>query len=277
MSAPLETYQLRAYDRITVTGMGKDQTWARTATMTQERIFRLGVPGRVGPRFTVPADDAGGTIEIAKLNDDDELESTDRGLRLPAAALPTGSELSHYEYTMIPDPEDGLGLTFTVETRVLDWDGTSTLAVTPTVTHVYGIRRKPEGSTSGTGEPLAALCVDLRIDDGGDGMSLTWRIRDEAINSRDAWVCNARDLVRGEESESTSSNPVHSALSPVHGRRTVGVAHRAVAAAVRNRVASSAPRGFGELDLASLSGRAGGFAVLGPVARVGLRRVLRKP
>ena len=284
VSTEFVPYCLVAYNAISVTGTRAQQTWTRTNVRTEARCFELAVTERAVPRFTnVPEGPETFGIAtkvdvIAPTASSGAVTATGQTLLLPVAVLPTGDTAAKYEYTLQP-AIGGVGLTLT--DRVLSWTATTTPPQTTlTVTHVYGVRLKDPG----TGEPLAAICLDLRVvtasetveveipaaDDDSEPTTRTerhttwsvrWRTRPEAVRSQGTWVCNPRPIA--ERSAASPSNPVHSSLSPVHGRRAVGVAHRAVAAAVRNRVASSAPRVFGGLDLSSLSGRTGGFAFSG--------------
>ena len=119
------------------------------------------------------------------------------------------------------------------------------------------------------------LCVDVSFrdedpadSDKTDGLLSTvsvW-IRDDAfLLSSGEYRCPDAPRPEPSSSRAMTSNPVHSALGPVHARRAVDVAH----AAVRDRVRGWSP-GAQEgwtlspaVDVASLSGVSGGFDYTG--------------
>ncbi|MCY4498164.1 MAG: hypothetical protein OXC14_12850 [Rhodospirillaceae bacterium] len=130
-----------------------------------------------------------------------------------------------------------------------------------------------------------ALCLDVQFNPGdgevscpdldGDGplepahlIHIRLQVRDDAYwdeNVREYW-CPDRPPESIPPSRSTTSNPVHTALAPVHARRAVDVAHVTVRDRVRGwtpgapRVLSAITPAIG---LASLSGRSGGFDYTG--------------
>ena len=128
-----------------------------------------------------------------------------------------------------------------------------------------------------------ALCLDVRFDPGtefcpdpdGDGplepshfIHIQLRVRDDVYwdEDRGEYRCPDRPPESIPPSRSTTSNPVHTALAPVHARRAADVAHSTVRDRVRGwspgapRVPSAITPAVG---LASLSGRSGGFDYTG--------------
>lgn len=111
------------------------------------------------------------------------------------------------------------------------------------------------------------LCVDVSFrdedaDDDEDRLIASVRIRDDAYWNGAEWSCPVASLQPASASHAPVSNPVHTALAPVHARRAVDVAHTAV----RDRVRNWSPgdtRGLTAIGpavvLASLSGETGGF------------------
>ena len=123
------------------------------------------------------------------------------------------------------------------------------------------------------------LCLDVQFDPGddicpdpdGDGplepahfVHIHLRVRDDAYwdeNVRE-YRCPDRPPESIPSSRPATSNPVHTALAPVHARRAADVAH----ATVRDRVRGWSPGAPGVLSaitpsvgLGALSGRSGGF------------------
>ncbi|MDE0060047.1 MAG: Ig domain-containing protein [Defluviicoccus sp.] len=125
------------------------------------------------------------------------------------------------------------------------------------------------------GKVQDALCVDVsyrdpppRLDSPSDGFLSTVRIsiRDDAFLDRDGeYRCPDTTAPAPQSAARNVSNPVHTALAPVHARRAVDVAH----AAVRDRVRGRSPGAPNRLaispsvDFASLSGRSAGFDYTG--------------
>ena len=109
-----------------------------------------------------------------------------------------------------------------------------------------------------------ALCVDItyRPDPDADGLIVNVRIRDDAYWDGTEYRCPDAPPQSVSSSGATVSNPVHTALGPVHARRAVRVAHSAVQDRVR-RWTPGAPRMLSAISpavgLGSLSGRSEGF------------------
>ena len=198
------------------------------------------------------------------------LERTDDVLQpfvtLPHAIPGTGvvADTETYELLDIQSP-----LEFAAATRQLSYrhTGVDPLFETPT-TFRYQV-------SSADDEVQDTLCVDVSYRDlrprmnGPDGLldTVAVRIRDEAYwdATREEYQCPGPVQTQASSSRATVSNPVHSALAPVHARRAVDAAH----AAIRDRVrgwSQGAPNGFAispSVDFASLSGLSGGFDYTG--------------
>ena len=119
------------------------------------------------------------------------------------------------------------------------------------------------------------LCVDVsyrdpppRDDTNSDGLLSTVRvsIRDDAYWNGTEYRCPDAPPSSASSTRATVSNPVHTALAPIHARRAVDVAHAAVRDRVRGwspgdpRVLSAMTPAVG---LASLSGQSEGFDYTG--------------
>ena len=102
-----------------------------------------------------------------------------------------------------------------------------------------------------------ALCVDVGYTTEDDGLKLfaTVRIRDDAFWNGTEYRCPDAPPSSTSLSRSAVSNPVHSALAPVHARHAINVAH----AAVRDHVRGWSP---GEPRARSAISPAVGFASL---------------
>ena len=111
------------------------------------------------------------------------------------------------------------------------------------------------------------LCVDITFldkdgndDDLLDGVNV--RIRDDAFWNGTEYRCPDRHPSSASSSGASASNPVHTALAPVHARRALDVAHGTVRDHVRgwtpgaSRVLSAITPTVG---IASLSGQSEGF------------------
>ena len=118
-----------------------------------------------------------------------------------------------------------------------------------------------------------ALCIDVAYLDlkpppNGDGLADTVRVlvRDDAYWNGNEYRCPDAPPGSASSSRAAPSNPVHTALAPVHARRAVDVAHSAVRDRVRGWSPGD-PRALSaitpEIGLASLSGRSGGFEYSG--------------
>ena len=119
------------------------------------------------------------------------------------------------------------------------------------------------------------LCVDVsyrdpppREETPNDGRPSTVRVwvRDDAYWDGEEYRCPDAPPGSASSAHVTLSNPVHSALAPIHARRAVDVAH----AAVRDRVlgwSPGAPRVLSAIapavSIGSLSGQSGGFEYTG--------------
>ena len=119
------------------------------------------------------------------------------------------------------------------------------------------------------------LCVDVSYRDPPpgstfifDGLLSTVRVlvRDDAYKDGEEFRCPDAPPQSASSAQATLSNPVHSALAPIHARRAVDVAH----AAVRDRVlgwSPGAPRVLSAIapavGIGSLSGQSGGFEYTG--------------
>ena len=158
-------------------------------------------------------------------------------------------------------------LVFDPDTRVLSYHhtGSDPLFDTPT-TFRYEVYEDADDD-----EADDALCVDIsyhdpppREEDPSDGLLSTVRVtvRDDASWNGTEFRCPDAAPRGASSSRAPVSNPVHTALAPVHARRAVDVAH----AAIRDRVRDWSPgdsRGLTAIGpavgLASLSGESGGF------------------
>ena len=187
----------------------------------------------------IPEADAGTTTESYRLRD----------IRLPLKFYSTTREIS-YTHT-----------------------GTDPLFDTPT-TFRYEV--------SAGGEVQDALCVDISYHDLLPGNppdrmldTVAVRVRDDAYwdGARGEFRCPDAPPLSASSSHPTVSNPVHSALAPIHARQAVKVAH----AAIRDRVRRWAPgseRQHGGLSptigIGSLSGQSRGFEYSGSSESVSL-------
>ena len=116
-----------------------------------------------------------------------------------------------------------------------------------------------------TVDDTLCLHVSFRDEDASDPndqLIASVRIHDDAYFDGTEFRCPPVPLQPASASRAVPSNPVHTALAPVHARRHVDVAHTAVRDRVRNwsrgeahTLTAIAPA----LGLASLSGESGGF------------------
>ena len=160
-------------------------------------------------------------------------------------------------------------------------DGVRPIIGTPT-TYRYLV-----GTQNGNGEVNAAnaddaLCLDVQFNPGDDicpdvgefeaaeFLHIQLQVRDDAFWDENAGTdgefrCPDTTAPPPRSGAQSVSNPVHTALGPVHARRAIDVAH----AAVRDRVrgwSPGAPRDVAissSVDFASLSGLSGGFDYAG--------------
>ena len=200
---------------------------------------------------------------------DRTIETPQVFVTLPHAVGMTGSTPS-YELLDVHDPLD-----FDPATRQLSYEhtGVDPLFETPTT-----FRYEVSVDHDGDGDPDEVhdtLCVDVSYHDplpGStfivDGLLSTVRVfvRDDAYWDGVEYRCPDAHLGPASSAHVTLSNPVHSALAPIHARRAVDVAH----AAVRDRVlgwSPGAPRVLSAIapavGIGSLSGQSGGFEYTG--------------
>ena len=187
------------------------------------------------------------------------------GVRQDFVILPQavgGSDMETYRLLDIQYPlaAPAPPLGFDAKTRVLSYrhTGVDPILDTPT-TFRYQV--------SAGGSVHDTLCVDVTFldkdeDDLLDGVNV--RVRDDArwVEDEREYRCPDRHPSPPSSSGAPPSNPVHSALAPVHARRALDVAH----AAVRDRVrgwSPGAPRTLSAfapaVGVASLSGQSEGF------------------
>ena len=201
------------------------------------------------------------------------------GISTPVAILPhaQGGEAGEDVYNLIDFPEDHF-LSFDPDTRRLTYTHPSAdpIVGTPnTYRYLAGTEQSVNAANADD-----ALCLDIRYNPGPSAMCgdpdadpaidpdyfihIQLQVRDDAFWDENAREYRCPDSTAPEpRSDAQSvSNPVHTALAPVHARRAADVAH----SAVRDRVRSWSPGGQGVLTaiapavgLASLSGESGGF------------------
>ena len=205
---------------------------------------------------------------------------------LPRALPETGFAGDCWTYrlsgTLVPDPfgfgPDSRRLTYT-------YPGVDPLFDAPTTLR-YEVRTYPEpvGGCPATPVPQDdpqletqdALCVDVAYLDTYPGTDTNTRqlqavqvsIRDQASFDGTEYRCPDAPAESPSTSNAPVSNPVHTALAPVHARRAAGVAHAAVRDRVRDWSPDSpdspggGPRGIAitpSVEFASLSGLSDGF------------------
>ena len=201
------------------------------------------------------------------------------GISTPVAILPhaQGGEAGEDVYNLIDFPEDHF-LSFDPDTRRLTYTHPSAdpIVGTPnTYRYLAGTEQSVNAANADD-----ALCLDIRYNPGPSAMCgdpdadpaidpdyfihIQLQVRDDAFWDENAREYRCPDSTAPEpRSDAQSvSNPVHTALAPVHARRAVDVAHTAVRDRVRNwsrgdarTLTAIAPA----LGLASLSGESGGF------------------
>ena len=197
------------------------------------------------------------------------------GARTGIAILPHahGGELGEDSYDLVDRPLTPF-LDFDPVTRRLTYIHQSAppiLGTPNTYRYLVGARGVNEENADD------ALCLDIQFDPGVDicpGESperfihITLRVRDDAYRDEDAgeYRCPDRRPPAPRSGAQGVSNPVHTALAPVHARRAADVAH----AAVRDRVrgwSPGAPRVLSAITpavgLGTLSGRSEGFEYSG--------------
>ena len=179
--------------------------------------------------------------------------------------------------TLAPDPfgfsPDSRRLTYT-------YPGVDPLFDAPTTlryevrTYPRPVGGCPESPDEARHEAQDALCVDVAYRDTLPGSDTHTRelqavqisIRDQASFDGTEYRCPDAPPESPSTSNAPVSNPVHTALAPVHARRAAGVAHAAVRDRVRDWSPDSpgggAPRGIAitpSVEFASLSGLSDGF------------------
>ena len=197
------------------------------------------------------------------------------GQSTPVAILPhaQGEDLSQAAYRLIDLPNDGI-LSFDPRTRRLTHTHGSAVPILGTPT-TYRYLVGASGVDAANADD--ALCLDVQYRPGtdicpGDSperfIHITLRVRDDAYWDERAGEYQCPDTHPSAPSSGAQgvSNPVHTALAPVHARRAADVAH----AAVRDRVrgwSPGAPRVLSAITpavgLGALSGRSEGFEYSG--------------
>ena len=113
-----------------------------------------------------------------------------------------------------------------------------------------------------------ALCIDVGYTTEQEGTKLfaTVLIRDDAFWNGTEFRCPDAPRSSSLNSPPATSNPVHSALAPIHARRAIDVAHAAVRDRVRGWSSGTAGRRSAvatSVDFAALSGLHEGFDYTG--------------
>ena len=186
---------------------------------------------------------------------------------LPAAHGGTGT--ASYAVPGAPNPaEPGSLLSFDPSTRVLTYANPSPPPVLGTPnTYRYLVGTHEDGVDANNAED--ALCLDIQYDASDSAevcpdntyIFVHLRVRDDAFFDENAEEYRCPDTA-APPPQGSLSNPVHSALAPVHARRAVDVAH----GAVRDRVRGWSPgdprllSAFApSIGIASPSGQSAGF------------------
>ena len=196
---------------------------------------------------------------------DPSLETAQAVVTLPHA-LPEAGEVHGTESYDLLDIQSPLG--FVASTRSLTYLHAGTPIFNTPTTFRYQVYDAED-------EVQDALCVDVSYGDlrprqtGPDGVvdTLSVWVRDDAYwdAARSEYRCPDAVPAQASSLHATVSNPVHTALGPLHARRAVATAH----AAVRDRVrdwSPGAPLGFAvspSVGFASLSGESDGFDYTG--------------
>ena len=196
----------------------------------------------------------------------------DPGTRTPLAILPHahGGEAGQDFYQLLDRPR-GPFLEFNSIARRLTYIHPSAVPVlgTPT-TYRYAVGSA--GVDAANADDV--LCLDVRFDPGTDAcpadspaeagrfIHITLRVRDDAYWDGTEYRCPDTAAPAPRAAAQRVSNPVHTALGPVHARRAADAAHDAVRDSVRRwtpgsrrPLAAIAPR----LSAGSLSGKSAGF------------------
>ena len=249
------------------------------------RCFRLRTVGQSVPRFTVNLGSVREVLLYSTLtsttvhNDPYDIgrtepeELVDVPIQLPVAFLPP-SWLGNATYPIVPNlsPFRYNRNTRVLTSPVIGEEGAQDHPVPSPVVYTYGVRRVGASTLF-----AAAICFELghRIETRtvtvADNQERVWRdtwltltFHDEAVRtSTGEYLCHPNP--RGDDDPgddpNAQSNPVHDALSMVHARRAVRLAHDLIGERVRDR----SPGGEGvelhsHADLGRLWGRSGGFS-----------------
>ena len=192
------------------------------------------------------------------------------GTDTPVATLPhaQGGEAGEDVYALIDFPENH-SLSFDQETRQLTYTHPPAVPILGTP-NTYRYLVGAEGVNAENADD--ALCLDIQFNPGisicpdpaETYIHIHLRVRDDVFWDENAqeYRCPDSTAQTPRSSAQRVSNPVHTALAPVHARRTVDVAHTAVRDRVRNWSPGEVhtPTAFAAaVGLASLSGESGGF------------------
>ena len=210
------------------------------------------------------------------------------GTRTPVAILPhaQGEEVDQAAYQLIDFPNDRI-LSFDEGTRQLTYTHPSADPIVGTPnTYRYLVGNAGVDATNASD----ALCLDIQYNPGPSAscpadpdaspplkadyfIHIQLQVRDDAFwdeNAGEAGEYRCPDSTapapRSAAQSNSISNPVHTALAPVHARRAVDIAH----ATIRDRVHSWSPEDPRQLaaispaiGLATLSGQSDGFDYTG--------------
>ena len=238
-----------------------------------------------GPDCTYRVTDSGSPPESAAQSVVLIVDSLDQGTwrfrtrSLPQSEHPVSPEESDPQvFVELPHAIDGTGtetyelldirppLTFDASARALSYTH-------PPVPPLFNTSTTFRYQVSVGDATHDALCIDVAYLDlkprsNEDGLADTVRVsvRDDAYWNGNEYRCPDAPPGSASSSRAAPSNPVHTALAPVHARRAVDVAHSAVRDRVRGWSPGD-PRALSaitpEIGLASLSGRSGGFEYSG--------------
>ncbi|MDE0382031.1 MAG: hypothetical protein OXI20_22580, partial [Rhodospirillales bacterium] len=201
------------------------------------------------------------------------------GFSTPVAILPHAhaGEAGTDTYALIDLPDRDRGnLSFDLDTRVLTYTHRSAdpiLGSPNTYRYLVGTSRSLNAANADD-----ALCLDVQYDPGPSAMCgnpdadpaddpqnyihIQLQVRDDVYWDGSEYRCPDAAPGSSASPQAAVSNPVHTALAPVHARRAVDVAHTAV----RDRVRGWSPGESRALTaiapsvgLASLSGETDGF------------------
>ena len=199
------------------------------------------------------------------------------GTRTPVAILPHahGGEVGEDVYKLLDRPHIPF-LEFNSTTRQLTYVHAPAVPILGTPnTHRYLVGDAQVNAKNADD----ALCLDVQFNPGtefcpdpdGDGplepshfLHIQLQVRGDAYwdEDREEYRCPDRLPESIPPSRSTTSNPVHAALAPIHARRAADVAHSTVRERVRGWT-PGAPRALSAITpavgLASLSGESEGF------------------